>query len=314
MISKNEQPLYPSQSSTNFNCHQLIDGTDEEINHLLESFDIPRDFLSSGLDKDEVARFENFHNDKGEQFTLLVIVYPYKDDSSDIRQRYQMWPVSLIFNQKQFILSSSHHFQEILQDFPKDDTEATFESPATLALELFWIIARRYIELIKELESLISELEHSVLQSTENEIFYQLMGINRGLINYLSGISGNQELIGQLKEFADTLDKSKSFHSKLHDVLVEQNQAEMMIKRQKQYHDKINDILGNVVNNNMNNIMKLLTLWSIILTIPTIISGIWGMNIPLPGENTENALLIISLITILLMAVIYWIFKKNKWF
>lgn len=306
--------MITKKTQANYDWYQMIDGTKEEVNQIKEQFDIPKDFLSSGLDKNEIARFENYQNDEGEQFSLLVIVYPYREDTQDIRQRYQIRPVSFVFSQKNLIISSSQHFEGILEELDENNDQSNFETPTTIVLELFWSIARHYIEHINAAESLIVELEASVLDSSKEDIFQQLMGINRGLINYLSGISGNQEAILELKKTAEELDQSASFHSKLHDVLVEQKQAEMMIKRQKQYLDKINDILSNVVNNNMNKIMKLLTLWSIILTIPTIITGLWGMNVPLPGEGLSSSLLIISIITIVIMAVIYWLFKRNKWF
>ena len=71
----------------------------------------------------------------------------------------------------------------------------------------------------------------------------------------------------------------------LRDVNVELHQASGMVHELKQLNEKVSDILSNVVNNNMNQVMRVLTVWSIILTIPTIITSAWGMNVPVPGKR-----------------------------
>ena len=63
----------------------------------------------------------------------------------------------------------------------------------------------------------------------------------------------------------------------------------------------------------MNQVMRVLTVWSIILTIPTIITGAWGMNVPVPGEEATPSMFIIGITTLALMLIGYWLFKRNKW-
>ena len=99
----------------------------------------------------------------------------------------------------------------------------------------------------------------------------------------------------------------------LRDVNVELHQASGMVHELKQLNEKVSDILSNVVNNNMNQVMRVLTVWSIILTIPTIITSAWGMNVPVPGEEAASSMIIIGITTLILVLIGYWLFKRNKW-
>ncbi|UUX33100.1 magnesium transporter CorA family protein [Fundicoccus culcitae] len=300
-------------TSNKYHWIQLIEAASEEIDRLVADYNFPRDFLTSSLDSDEVARIEKHTNSKGEEYTLLVIIYPFVLENEDIRLRYQTQAISIIFNHELLITSHRASFQDIFSRLLTESDKTVFETPTMITLELLWLIARTFLHFIAELESMIMELEMTVVDRTENEIFYQLMGINRGLVNFQVAIDQNQSVIQSLNYIDYSNEPVEVLHGKIHDVSIEQKQAQSTIHRLKQYSDKISDILSNVVNNNLNNIMRVLTVWSIILTIPTIISGIWGMNVPLPFSDNNFAHLLLNFSSLILMVVIYWLFKKNKW-
>lgn len=292
---------------------QLEDASVDEINQLVNEFDLPHDFITSSLDTNEISRLEEHLNKNGDHFTLLVINYPYVQENEDIRQRYQTQAISIVYNHETLITSFQSSFTDIYSYLIDDSKKVTFDSPELIMLEILRLIARSYLLFIEDLEEIIMDLEMTVVHRTENELFFQLMGINRGLVNFQVAIEQNQQVIESLHKVVKADDNNADIYSKIHDVLIEQKQAKATINRLRQYNDKISDILSNVVNNNLNNIMKVLTVWSIILTIPTIISGIWGMNVPLPGteNNMSHTLLIVG--SGLLMLIVYMLFKKNKW-
>lgn len=292
---------------------QLEDASVDEINQLVNEFDLPHDFITSSLDTNEISRLEEHLNKNGDHFTLLVINYPYVQENEDIRQRYQTQAISIVYNHETLITSFQSSFTDIYSYLIDDSKKVTFDSPELIMLEILRLIARSYLLFIEDLEEIIMDLEMTVVHRTENELFFQLMGINRGLVNFQVAIEQNQQVIESLHKVVKADDNNADIYSKIHDVLIEQKQAQATINRLRQYNDKISDILSNVVNNNLNNIMKVLTVWSIILTIPTIISGIWGMNVPLPGteNNMSHTLLIVG--SGLLMLIVYMLFKKNKW-
>ena len=71
------------------------------------------------------------------------------------------------------------------------------------------------------------------------------------------------------------------------------------------------DTYASIISNNLNIVMKFLTLVTIVLAIPTLLFSMWGMNVQLPFQNSPYGFVIILGITILVTLVVMWWFKKN---
>ena len=98
----------------------------------------------------------------------------------------------------------------------------------------------------------------------------------------------------------------------LRDIIDISSQAEVMVTESSKMIDQLSEVFSSVIANNLNNIMKVLTSITIVLTIPTIIAGFWGMNVDLPFENHPWAFGITSLLTIFIcFLTVYWLKKKD---
>jgi magnesium transporter len=101
----------------------------------------------------------------------------------------------------------------------------------------------------------------------------------------------------------------------LDDVIIENQQA---IEMTMIYRDIINgtrELLSSVINNRLNNVMKYLTSITLVMAIPTIISGLWGMNVDgrwMPLANTPHGFGIICLMTLAICIIILLILRKKK--
>ena len=71
---------------------------------------------------------------------------------------------------------------------------------------------------------------------------------------------------------------------------------------------------ASIINNNMNKIIKTLTLITIVLYVPTLIASFFGMNVELPGQHSSSAFAVILGISLALSAGILFIFLRRKWF
>ena len=84
------------------------------------------------------------------------------------------------------------------------------------------------------------------------------------------------------------------------------------------YRDIINgtrELMTTVINNRLNNVMKFLAAITIVMAIPTIISGIYGMNVSakwMPLANTPYGFEIVCGIILLVSILIALILKKKK--
>jgi magnesium transporter len=73
------------------------------------------------------------------------------------------------------------------------------------------------------------------------------------------------------------------------------------------------DAYASIISNHVNAVMKILAVATIILSIPTVIASIYGMNVPLPGQESGWAfrgIIGLSLVIAVLVGVIFW---KRDW-
>lgn len=302
-----------NQVDKSYDFYHLWQANEQEIQQMLDQFDIPEDFITSGLDSYEVARWESYKGDDGDLYTLLLFNYPFKERTQDFRDVYRPAPIAIVFKPGLVIVTSIDSLKTL-----NHITEMRLNSfngldELGLVLNILWFIARLFIILLEEIDREIRDLELDVTESTKNEIFYKQMKLNKALVFFNSAINNDRDVLEHLKEQFNQLDNEDNDLLHLRDVNVELHQASGMVHELKQLNEKVSDILSNVVNNNVNQVMRVLTVWSIILTIPTIIISAWGMNVPVPGEEATSSMFIIGIITLILVLIGYWLFKRNKW-
>lgn len=95
------------------------------------------------------------------------------------------------------------------------------------------------------------------------------------------------------------------------DIIIEVQQSSQMVKIYNEVTEEISKTSNNILNNNLNNTMQFLTVWSLLLTIPTIVTGFFGMNVKLPILNSTADWILITIGTILVMLVLLWYLKKH---
>ena len=99
------------------------------------------------------------------------------------------------------------------------------------------------------------------------------------------------------------------------DVEIELRQAQDTARIYSDILSGTMDAFASVISNNLNIVMKVLTLITIILTIPTIVASLWGMNVAgLPFTNNPFGFWIVLSISIVLSGVTAFIMKKKKMF
>ena len=100
----------------------------------------------------------------------------------------------------------------------------------------------------------------------------------------------------------------------LEDAVIENKQALEMAQIYSDIQSGMMDAFASVISNNLNVVMKQLTLISIILMIPTLIASVFGMNVPNFMENSNWALPLIILFSLGLSILGVAIFRKRQWF
>ena len=144
-----------------------------------------------------------------------------------------------------------------------------------------------------------------------NKELIQLLNVEKSLVYITTSLKAN-ELVMEKTARGKILKSYEEDDDILEDAIIENRQA---IEMGKIYSDILSgtmDAYASVISNNLNVVMKLLASITIVLSLPTLIASIWGMNVPLPFSNDIHGFAIVTGISVLISIIAFiWLKKKD---
>jgi len=271
----------------------------EEFTKLSETLDIPVDYLTDSLDIDERARFEEENNVK-----LIVIKTPTENNSFNESDAYYITiPICIILTHNQIVTVNSFENGAIKK----------FLNTFMMVLKIFEKITKAYIEYLKEINQRRNVMEQKLYASNRNEELLELMRIQKSLVYFVTALRSNEMLLLKIERtnFLGLTDDEKEL---LKDMIVDISQALEMANIYTNILSSTLDAFASIISNNLNNVLKRLTSITIILSLPALVTGIYGMNVPIPYADSPHAFYIPIILSIGISVVISWYFLKKKWF
>lgn len=294
------------------NWIHLEDPSEQEIVATAAACQFPVDYLYSTLDPDEVSRGEKIQQREVEKPVLISLLYPRQPETQRDQGIYETRTMSMILT-RELVVTCAKQNPEFF-DLVLHQEFALVKQPINercLLIELCWHIARAYVFAIRDINTRVDVIHKSLRQSTKSETLLQLSELDKSIVYLSTAISENHPIIRELSNalyLADTEPRREW----LHDVLVENHQAEKMIDQTRQLLVQLDTTFSSIIQNNLNEIMKILTSLTIIVTIPCVTAGFYGMNVGLPFAQNPLAFWGVVLITILLCAItVVWLKKRD---
>lgn len=284
--------------------------TTEEITKVLKLYPFPKDYISAVLDDTENSRYEKLNQVDFAKSALVLLQYPFPKVSPSGYLQIETYPFSIILTPEGKIITVSNYeppfVKKVLQE-----TFSTTINQWQLLFRFLWHLTGDFNQLLAILKKSSDDLENKIQVATENKQLYQIMDIQKSLIYFEEATYDNQRV---LQKFFDSnlLELTEIEKGQMHDILVENRQAVISARLQLKLVEKMNETFSSIVSNNLNNVMKILTSLTIVLTIPTIIGGIYGMNIQIPFANRENAFWWIFAGTFFLCGIVIYYLRKNR--
>ena len=266
-------PLYEFEPGCWVN---LVRPTSEEITHVLATTGVEEDFLRAALDPEESSRVE-----LEEDQTLLIVDIPTLEESNveqDDSKIFGTLPMGIIVLPNTVItvcLQDTTVLRGIAQNKVRDIHTAM---RTRFVLQILLRVAGLFLRNLRMIERDFTKIERRLYDSLKNEELIQLLGLSKSLVYFSASLKGNEVTMEKmlrgriLKLYEDDRDL-------LEDALIEIRQAIEMAGIYSSILAGTMDAYASVVSNNLNIIMKVLTVITIIMTIPNIIFGFYGMNI-----------------------------------
>ena len=276
-----------------------------ELEQVLKFSQVPRDFLTDPLDREERPRFES-----EDGFSLVIVHVPYpvrgeEDDETVIP--YKTIPLGIVLFGKSVITICSQatpvtgaFLDQIRRVCPPADQNR-------FLFRLLWHAAVLFLRYLRDMHVKIEDLEDDLHESIRNEALLKLLTYQKSLVYFSTSLKADNILMNRL-DHARQLNMSEDDRDVLDDAAVEYQQALETATIHAAVLNGTMDTFASVINNNLNNVMKYLTAATILLAVPTLVASIYGMNIPLPFQQTPNAFMIVMGISSVLAAVIAAVF------
>ncbi|MFS8086024.1 MAG: magnesium transporter CorA family protein, partial [Acidobacteriota bacterium] len=267
-----------------------VEAPDEgEIAELLSWSGVPRKFVRAALDQREVAR-----TDATEGSRMVIVRAPY-DFGDDDHVPFRTVPLTLIATADRFITISRKPIDFVgdLNVTYLDDDLPAYRA-ARMIPAILGVVGEWYLQYLEEIEQRLEDIERRLMDSIENSEMLELLRVEKSLVYLKTGLEWNNHMLDRLRE-TRPFDWDETEERMLDDVLIEYQQGYHMAQTMLEVLESTNDSYASLISNNLNVVMKFLAAVTIILTLPMIVASIYGMNVPLPGENNPNSLMILML-------------------
>ena len=280
--------------------------TPVECEFLSKKLGIPPAFLTDPLDVDERARIET---DEG--VTLVIVRIPFFDQENE-EIPYVTLPLGVIFADDAIVTVCSKLDEGFLDFVTGKMKSFSYESRGRFLLQIFSRAALLYLSYLKEINKRTDSIEGELHKSMRNVELIKLLNLEKSLVFFATSLRSNEFMMERLQKMGFRMTEDDK--DLLDDVIIENKQAIEMANIYSNILSGMMDAFASVINNNLTLVMKLLTSVTIILMIPTFVSSTFGMNVPLPFQNSPHAFLIVTGISLMLSLIGVGIFWKRRWF
>lgn len=250
----------------------IVAPSDEDLLLISKKVDVPMDFLKAALDEEETSRIDT------EDENLLVIVDIPFTEMEDNSLTYDSYPLAIIHTES-ILITVCLKNSKILIDFidKKIKSFYTFKR-SRFILQILYRISIYYLIYLRQIDKKSLIIEQKLQKSIRNKEFIQLFSLEKSLVYFSTSLKANEITLEKMLKL-ELLKKYPEDQDILEDVIIENKQAIEMTNIYSNILNGTMDAFGSLISNNLNIVMKLLASITIVMAIPNIIFGSFGMNL-----------------------------------
>ena len=292
----------------------MVEPSTTELESVLSHTRVPRDFLTDPLDSGERPRF-----DYEDDVSLLIVHVPRPippEDEEEAVSPYGTVPLGIILCPHSVITVcsaptpvTSAFLDQIRRVCPPSETYR-------FAFRLLWHAGVLFLRYINDVHSRTTLLEDELHESISNDVLLKLFQIEKTLVYFTTSLKADTIALARANT-ARQLPLSEDDRDSLEDAMVEYQQALETATIHANILNGTLDTFASLINNNLNQVMKYLTVATIFLAVPTLVASIYGMNLTtLPFMNSAHSFAIVmgfsTLLAVLLGVVFFVLSRKRK--
>lgn len=258
--------IVPSEKENNL-IDFFINPDEKEKQSILKNMDFDEHALSSALDPDEVSRVE-FEKD----YTFIIWKRP-NNYSFDTQLKFNVSSIGIFLtNSKIIVILKEDYDLYDRREYKKVNSLVDY------FLKILLYTVRHYVDHIKAINMMSKELQEKITISLENKYLVQMFSLSESLVYYINAINANNTVLIKLKNNAHKIGFTEEDIELLDDLIIEGNQCYKQAEIYSTILGGLMDARGNLINNNMNTLLKKLTIINVIFLPLNLIASIGGMS------------------------------------
>ncbi len=266
-----------------------------------------------GLDKETIEyaldRNERAHMDYNRETETVTFIYNVLDLEKD-KEYYEAIPMTFIVEKQRMITISNHKNAYVI-----DQMSAYLDSHESLSIYKFLfsgleIISNAYYPVIEEMDKSKDEISALLRQTTTKKNLFALSDLETGMVYLTAAAKQNRLLLEHIQGHALYRRFNDVEREQFDDAMIEAHQLVSMTDLISQVLQQLSASYNNILNNNLNDSLSILTIISVLLAVLAVITGFFGMNVPLPFTEEPNAWIYILMASLILWAALSQWMKK----
>ena len=285
----------------------LVNPDDKEVDRVASLTGISEDYLKAALDEEERARIDK----EGECVMILIDVPIIEEDPEDNYYTYGTIPMSII-HKDNYLVTVCLRENSVVNDFKfgRVKNVETYKS-TRLTFQLLYAVSTKYLTYLRLINKASQRVQSTLEKSMKNNAILEMLDLQKSLVYFSTSISANDAVIEKLNKI-NYLKKYEEDQDVIDDASIENKQAAEMCSIYREIMNGTMEAFGTIINNNVNDIMKFLTALTLVISVPTLIASLFGMNLGgIPGVSHPWGFTIVCAISVVL-AIISGIFLAKK--
>ena len=276
------------------------DPSSNELKELVDRFNLEEGHLLDALDEYEVPRLEIEGKTK-----YLFFRFVYAEKSV-----IETAPLLLIINHKFFITLSKEPLP-FLRKLIANPLPCQTKQSTKLLLHIISQVNSTYNTVLNNISKRVRGLSVK-LETFQNQDIIQFVKFESVLNEFMSNLVPNNTVLHQIF-VRKNLILDEDDRDLVEDIMLSTNQLMEISRSNIKNIVNLREAYSTILTNNLNRVIKLFTSLTVLLTIPTIISSIYGMNVKLPFDQSPFAFLGIIGLIIMISAALLYLFNKREW-
>ena len=280
-----------------------------ETSQLYQKYGIDQETIEYALDKNERA-----HMDYNRENGTVTFIYNVLDMEKE-KEYYETIPMTFIVQGPRLVTISKRDNAYIIAQMERYVDAHEILSTFKLLFAGLEMISNAYYPIIERLDKHKDEITRLLRKTTTSKNLYALSDVETGMVYLASAAKQNRMLLEHIKAHLIYRQFDDVEKEQFDDAMIEARQLVYMTELNSQVLQQLSSSYNNILNNNLNDNLTTLTILEALLAVLAVVTGFFGMNVPLPFTNDPNAWIYISVASfvlwLMLSRILRWIAHKR---